>query len=194
MSDDIPSPVAVTEESRLLHHGEPPIYGTIEDLNPSVHSPSVSESSTLQAQTEEECALVKPALRDVFTKPLLNTLVNHGVLAYLDMCHSTLLPLMYSTSIPLGGLGLDPFEIGLILGGFGCLNAIVQTKFLGRFIRKYGARKVYMCSFAGIPFCFLAYPIMSFFAKRAGRVDGFVIVCMSIQLCCQAGIYTCYGK
>jgi hypothetical protein len=42
-------------------------------------------------------------------------------------------PLFYSTSILLGGLGLD--KTGNTFGSFGCVNASVQARFLGQSIR-----------------------------------------------------------
>lgn len=191
MSDDLSSPIGVTENSQLLIHGEPQGYGT-GDLSASHYSASSSGSSTLAGHSDASTES-KPDLQILFSRPMVMTLINHVFLAFLDMCHVTLLPLMYSTSISLGGLGLDAFSIGLVLGGSGALNAIAQAKFLGRFIRKYGARKVYTVSFSCIIFCFLMYPLMSFFAKRAGRVDGLVIACMIVQLGSQAMIYAAYG-
>ena len=197
MSEDIASPVDI-DETRLLYHGESPIYGAVEDV-PSVRCTSSSSdiSGSLEPKSESETSSperAKPMFRDMFTRALWSTLLNHALLAFVEMAHSTLLPLMYSTSIHLGGLGLEPFTIGLVLGAFGCVNAIGQAKFLGRLIRVYGARKVYIISFACIIMCFLMYPVMSFFAKRAGRVDGIVYTCMAIQLCFQAGIYSAYGE
>jgi hypothetical protein len=37
------------------------------------------------------------------------------------------------------------------------------------------------------------YPIMSFFARRAGGVDAIVITCMVVQLTCHMAIYMAYG-
>jgi len=121
------------------------------------------------------------------------TLTNHVFLTFLDMCHFVLLPLMYSTSIPLGGLGLDPFHIGAALGIFGCVNSLIQMKYMGRFIRKFGARQVYIFASPAISGCFAMYPIMSFFARRAGGVDAIVISCMVVQLTCHMSIYMAYG-
>ncbi|KAF9480008.1 major facilitator superfamily multidrug-resistance, DHA1 sub-family [Pholiota conissans] len=190
MSDDV-----VTEDSQLLLHGESQGYGT-GDLSASHYSTSSSGSSTVAGQSDSESSSPerKPDLQILFSRALVVTLINNVFLSFLDMCHVTLLPLMYSTSIPLGGLGLDPFSIGLVLGGSGALNAIAQAKFLGRFIRKYGAGKVYKVSFSCIIVCFIMYPLMSFFAKRAGRVDGFVIACMAVQLFFQSMIYAAYGS
>ena len=103
-------------------------------------------------------------------------------LCFLDMEYSALLPLFYSTSIPLGGLGLDPYYIGITLGTFGCVNAIVQARFLGPLIRKFGARKMYILSFPGIFGCVTLYPIIRYFAQCSGRVNNLVILCMMVQL------------
>ena len=37
------------------------------------------------------------------------------------------------------------------------------------------------------------YPIMSFFAQRAGGVDAIVITCIVVQLTCYMSIYMAYG-
>ena len=59
------------------------------------------------------------------------------------MSYLVLMPLIYSTPIELGGLGLSPFSIGLIMGTWGFLDALVQINFLGKLVRRYGATRVY---------------------------------------------------
>ena len=119
--------------------------------------------------------------------------LNFASLSFLDMGHSALLPLFYSTSIPSGGLGLDPYKIGITLGSFGCINAIVQARFLGSSIRKFGARKLYILSFPGLFACVTLYPIIRYLAQRFEGVNNVVIVCMIIQLSFQMTIFTSYG-
>jgi hypothetical protein len=161
----------ITEESRLLHPG----YG----IDHTSESPENDSSNS--------------GYRIILTRPLLMTLTNHVFLTFLDMCQTVLLPLMYSTSIPLGGLGLDPFHIGAALGIFGCVNSLIQMRYMGRFIRKFGARQVYILASPAISGCFAMYPIMSFFARRAEGVDAIVITCMVVQLTCYMSIYMAYG-
>ena len=110
------------------------------------------------------------------------------------MSNSALLPLMYSTSISLGGLGLDPFRIGSILGVYGFINAIIQLNFLGRLIRKFGPRTVYIASYACLFVCLGSYPVMKFFALKAGKVDRNVAIVMIIQLAFQTAIFAAYGE
>ena len=157
-----------TVETPLIHHGESLGYGTTTSevqLSPS--------ESTITIPTD------KPVL---FDRGLIMIYINFAILSFLDMGFSALLPLFYSTSIPLGGVGLDPYKIGVILGSFGIVNAIVQAKFLGSSIRKFGARKVYIFIFPGLFASVALYPIIKYFAQHFGRVNNLVAVCMMVQL------------
>lgn len=115
-------------------------------------------------------------------------------LSFIDMCNFTLLPLMWSTSIPLGGLGLDPLRIGTALGIFGLINASVQVRIMGPVLRRFGARRVFRVSFSSLLFSLAFFPVMKYFAQRAGRVDGIVIGLMVAQLTSQMLLYFAYGK
>ncbi|KAF7334645.1 Major facilitator superfamily multidrug-resistance DHA1 sub-family [Mycena venus] len=50
-----------------------------------------------------------PPLRDLFVRPVLISLTNHGFLSFCQMSYDVLVPLVYATPIELGGLGLEPF-------------------------------------------------------------------------------------
>ncbi|KAH9481768.1 Major facilitator-type transporter psiT2 [Psilocybe cubensis] len=167
-----------TEESRLL--GDRQSYGT------------ESEAST--SRLGDTTSPPTGVLEVIFTRPILLTLLNHAFLTLLEMSYSALLPLVYSTPIEFNGLGLDPFRIGSILATFGFCNSILQANMLGKLIRKYGARRLYRVSFSCILGCFTMYPVMHYFAQRAGRVNGFVAVCIALQLSFQTMIYMAYGS
>ena len=166
-----------TIETPLINHEERFDYGTITPQS----SPFESTTTILEN---------KPTL---FNHGLIIIYFNYACLAFLDMSHIVLLPLFYSTSISSGGLGLDPFKIGVALGSFGCVNAILQVRFLGPFIRKFGARKMYLMSFPCFFFCLAPYPIMRYLVQRFGRVNYLVIICMIIQLSFRMSISCSYG-
>lgn len=46
-------------------------------------------------------------------------MINMGYLAFVNQSVVVLLPLMFSSSIPLGGLGMSPFQIGVIMSVWG---------------------------------------------------------------------------
>ncbi|KAF8879293.1 major facilitator superfamily multidrug-resistance, DHA1 sub-family [Gymnopilus junonius] len=164
----------------------------IEDENVS-HYGSNGSSSSFSVISEPQ-SVTPPVSQAVFTPPILRTLMNHFFLAGLDMSHFVLLPLMYSTPLEYGGLGLDPFKIGFTLGAFGFVNSLIQANFLGGFLRKHGARKVYICSFSGLLGCFTMYPILKFFSQQAHGVNPVVVACIIVQLMFQSLISFAFGS
>ncbi|CAA7266822.1 unnamed protein product [Cyclocybe aegerita] len=177
-----------SEDSPLITHEQNLGYGTDPASNQG-HRADLLEVPTVDTSSE-----ASEGLRAIFTRPLLIIFINLIFLALLEMSYSALLPLVYSTSIEFGGLGLDPFHIGVILGTFGFINSFVQMYFLGQLIRAHGPRKLFIVSFSCFIVSFSSYPVMSFFARRAGRVDTIVIACICIQFGFQMMIYMAFGS
>ncbi|KAG6909373.1 hypothetical protein DXG01_000812 [Tephrocybe rancida] len=90
--------------------------------------------------------------------------------------------LVYSTSVPLGGLGFEPYRIGVIMGTWDLINAVFQLTCLGWLLRRFGPRKIQV--FALFSYCVVLalYPVLSFFARRAAGADGFVWAIIVVQL------------
>ncbi|KAF8344729.1 major facilitator superfamily domain-containing protein [Amanita rubescens] len=98
-------------------------------------------------------------------------LINHGFLAFCTVSVQVLIPLMWSTSIENGGLGLSPYTIGMTLGSCGVVNAFLQLMFLGKIMRRFGPRQVHIVCFSSLLGSFLSFPIANFFARRANGMD-----------------------
>ncbi|KAH9059737.1 hypothetical protein EDB87DRAFT_735359 [Lactarius vividus] len=81
------------------------------------------------------------------------------MLALLSMAAVALIPLVWSTSVELGGLGLSPASIGLWMSGSGCVNGIVQYAFFPRLVSRFGPRAVFLAS---ISTCALIYALFPF--------------------------------
>lgn len=120
-------------------------------------------------------------LRELLSPRLIVVLFNHAIFAFVDLSFQVLLPLMYAASIPIGGLGLSPFTIGMAMGIWGILNATFQVLSLSRLMKTFGPRNLYNMAFASNFFCVGAYPLMSLFAKKAGIVDWRVTTVVVIQ-------------
>ncbi|TFK27810.1 MFS general substrate transporter [Coprinopsis marcescibilis] len=136
----------------------------------------------------------KSSYRNLLVRPLLMTYLNYFFIAFTEMAHNALLPLMYSSSISLGGLGLDAYSIGMLMGTFGLVNATLQLKYLGRLTRRYGPRLIYICSYMSFLICIGLFPLASHFCKRAGRVDWIVGSLVFVQLAAQIPILACYAS
>ncbi|KAJ7830289.1 hypothetical protein B0H14DRAFT_3464890 [Mycena olivaceomarginata] len=88
--------------------------------------------------------------------------------------HTLSLALMYSTPIALGGLGLERFSGGASSATF-------------------GARRISMNGFCALALVFTMYPVLSLLARRAGRVDKWVVAGVVCQLSCSFAMYFSYG-
>ncbi|KAJ7671519.1 major facilitator superfamily domain-containing protein [Mycena polygramma] len=134
-----------------------------------------------------------PPVRDLLTRPILIALTNHGLLCLCHMANEALIPLFFATPMSLGGLGLNPHDIGLILGIFGICNALVQAFFGGRVIRRFGPRHVFTAAFCALAGQFAMYPVVSFLAHRAGRVDTAVRIALACQLSGTSVLYLAHA-
>ncbi|KAJ7616005.1 major facilitator superfamily multidrug-resistance, DHA1 sub-family [Roridomyces roridus] len=132
-------------------------------------------------------------IRQLLTRPVLLAILNHAFLNFSSMAYDSLLPLVYATPIGLGGLGLKPHSIGLLMGLCGLSNAIVQGFYGGRIIRYFGPRTVFTGCFCALVAAYAAYPVLSFFAARAGRIDGIVITVLALQLSSSFFVYLAYA-
>lgn len=90
-------------------------------------------------------------------------------------------PLFMSTPIEVGGLGFGAPTIGLILGLNGIINGLFQVLFFSPLHRRYGTRTLFIVAITSYFILYLAWPLMSFFAKRAGKIDAAVIVVLVMQ-------------
>jgi len=89
-------------------------------------------------------------------------------MTFCDMSTQCLIPLMYSTSIPNGGLGLEPHYIGGILACFSLFAATLQSLLFQQVLNRYGPGRMMTATMLGLAVSTAMYPLMSKFAKDAG--------------------------
>jgi len=152
-----------------------------------------TETDPLLPTAPQESHEAPPPVRDLLTRPVFIALANHGLLYFCNMANDALVPLFFATPISYGGLGLKPYDIGLILSICGICNALVQAFFGGWIIRRFGPRRVFTAGFCGLVVEFAMYPLIGFLVRRAGRVDAVVCVALACQLSCTFIIYFSYA-
>lgn len=182
---------ALDPTSPLLNsHRSTSEYGSEGRRGSCGHSEGLNAHDDRREGTDE---FTPPPFRSLLTGPLLIPLINHSFFSFLDQVHQVLLPLMLSSSIPLGGLGFDPFIIGMIMGTWGIFNAIFQVLAFAHVVKWLGPRKAYIACFACFLSTFTWYPVMSLLAKRTGCVDGKVWFVLALQLFLHCFAYMSYG-
>jgi len=125
-------------------------------------------------------------LRRLLTYPVILSISNYMVLAFLGISFYALLPLFLAMPVELGGLGFSPPLIGSIIGSYGAITGLFQALCFAKIVRCLGERFIFligMCSF--LP-AYMALPIMSVYAQRVGVtimvwvIIGIVLVLMAL--------------
>lgn len=158
--------------------------GLDDGTNPST-SPALSKSPSSESIT---------LLSVLKNRRMQFILTNYTIFALIDMCYAVLIPLMWSTPVGIGGLGLSSFQIGLTMGIWGFLNAVVQINATGRVIRKFGGASVFKFAFVFYLLCFATFPLSTFLAERHGRVYVGSWLVIASQLFFQVFAYMSYAS
>ncbi|KAF5359367.1 hypothetical protein D9756_003058 [Leucocoprinus leucothites] len=203
LSSRIPSDNSTRDEERrrdstdaLLDHNDTPDYGTTATSS-STRAPSPSSSATLDSPQKPTDANTweSTSLSTILKSSRMQLIIaNYTFLMFTDMCYVVLMPLMYSTSIETGGLGLDPYQIGMIMGVWGFCNAFVQINLVGKAIRRYGGASVYKVAYACYLISLLTFPMSSYFAQKNGGVGFGSGVMIALQLIFQFFAYMGYAS
>ena len=101
---------------------------------------------------------------------------------------------MYSTSIPLGGLGFSSFTIGLIQGVAGFVGGIIQIFAFPWMHRKLGSKRLYTLSYSLFVVVFALFPLLSLVTKRAGKAVVATWVLVVLQFVVYLHTFMTWGK
>ncbi|KAG6817264.1 hypothetical protein H0H87_010925 [Tephrocybe sp. NHM501043] len=107
-------------------------------------------------------------LRELLSHKVLITATNYGLLSLIDIALRTLQPLIYSTPIVMGGLGLPPSSIGKVLSASAFLNGIVQMFFFAKVHRYLGSKGTFIAGLAATLPVIFAFPALSYVARTQG--------------------------
>ncbi|KAF5383858.1 hypothetical protein D9615_003796 [Tricholomella constricta] len=135
-----------------------------------------------------------PLLRILLIPRVLISITNFAFLAFLDQSLLVLLPLIYSTPMHLGGLGLPPSTIGNILGVWGVINGSVQIFCFAWVRMRLGHRACYMLGIGGLGACFALFPVLATLAQWDGGTVGVWVWCgIVLQLSAYMFSYMSYA-
>lgn len=127
---------------------------------------SGSPPERTSSRLEEDAEQPQP-LRALQMRPVLTSVANYTSLALLDIAAGALMPLVWSTPIALGGLGLAPASIDLWLSAYGCASALVQIAFFPRFVARFGPGRVVVTGAAAFAAIYVLFPFEDVLARAA---------------------------
>ena len=134
--------------------------GPLTGLRPSETSsdPAGEETANSSPDLSPNGADKPPPLRAVLTRPVLISISCYAMLALLLKASVALIPLVWSTSVELGGLGMSPASIGLWMSWYGCIGGIVQYGFFPPLVSRFGPRSVVLTSVSMCALIFAVFP------------------------------------
>jgi MFS family permease len=157
-------------------------------------SPTIGYTSDIERDIEVPSAHEQEfSFCDLLTFPIIISIANYFILAFLSIAANALLPLFYHMPISMGGLDLDPAAIGYLMGMYGAGTGLFQLLFFARIVRRYGTRRVFILSLSMFIPLFAMFPATSIVAKTYGVDCWAVWVLVGIMLFLLFFVDTAYG-
>ncbi|PVG04938.1 MFS general substrate transporter [Serendipita vermifera] len=152
----------------------------------ALHSLAKEQEESLLPQSEPSTPSTKPntatpPLRALLTRNVILTVVNFHLLALLEIAVLSLIPVFLATC-----LHMKPDSIGLVVGGMGLMNGIVQLTCFVPLHRKIGTRNVFTLGLCSFIFIWCAFPLINYFYVKDGGVLGFktyALIFFQILMC-----------
>ncbi|KAJ7881008.1 major facilitator superfamily domain-containing protein [Mycena olivaceomarginata] len=159
---------------------------------PGKNKPLVSaEGNILHADASPKPKGPRP-LRELLISPVITSVSNYVALGFLNMTLLALLPLFLAMPINIGGLGLPPPKIGLILSIYGLATGLFQAVFFARLVDRFGERRVFINGMRTCLPIFALFPVINMIARHFGL--SFVVYCLvGCIVALAAGMDVAYG-
>ncbi|KAI9437152.1 MFS general substrate transporter [Lactarius indigo] len=129
--------------------------------------PQVGEGEILDGPVKDQ---ERPLpLRALLTRPVVVSIANYCMISLLDIITIALIPLVWSTSVESGGLGMSPASIGLWISGYGITNGVFQFVAFPHFVGRFGPWHVFIaCIVLFLP-VYIMFPLESLASRHSSR-------------------------
>ncbi|KAJ7434864.1 major facilitator superfamily domain-containing protein [Mycena latifolia] len=107
-------------------------------------------------------------VRELLNFPVILSISNFASFSFLVVAISVLLPFLLAMPPQIGGLGLSPAEIGLLLSVSNAAMALFLALFCGKLIRHFGPARVFVFAISMCLPIFALLPVMSMVVQRTG--------------------------
>jgi hypothetical protein len=130
-------------------------------------SPGVREGQILDGPVKDSEKTLP--LRALLTRPVVVSVANYGVIGLLGIITEAVIPLVWSTSVQLGGLSMSPASIGLWMAGYGIMSGVIQFAAFPSIVRHFGPRRVFIASIFSFFPIFLMFPFQNMALRHSSR-------------------------
>ena len=165
------------------------LQSLVKSTSPTIgYAPDIEHDVEVPSAHEQEFSF-----NDLLTFPIIISISNYFILAFLSIAFNALLPLFYHMPISMGGLDLDPAAIGYLMGMYGAGTGLFQLLFFARIVRRYGTRLVFILSLSMFIPIFAMFPATSIVAKAYGVNCWAVWILVGLMLFLLFFVETAYG-
>ncbi|KAF8589027.1 MFS general substrate transporter [Ramaria rubella] len=140
-------------------------------LNPSERSPLLPSVT-----------VSPPPLRSLLTPRVLTVILNYSLLAIIDVSFYVLQPVVLSTPIKYGGLGMSPSLIGVCMALSGVVNGAVSAICFPVLTKRFGTKRMTTTGVSSFFGSYALFPLMNALARIDGRLSPAVWVAFVMQL------------
>ncbi|THV02476.1 MFS general substrate transporter [Dendrothele bispora CBS 962.96] len=133
-------------------------------LSKSSDTSAIVDESTPSDQVQDPLTL-----KQILSYPrVVLAVLNYAFLSFLDISFRALQPLVYTTSIPYGGLGLPPPSVGVALGAFGLASGAFQAFVFVHIYNRLGPKTTFRVAISTYLPMFILFPLMNLSALHGG--------------------------
>ncbi|KAF8968270.1 major facilitator superfamily domain-containing protein [Flammula alnicola] len=162
------------------------------DLQPLLASSSNLASTSTCNAGERDTSEDPVPLQSLLHLKVLIPVLNYVCIAALHAASNAIQPLFLAMPVAIGGLGLPPRNVGYILGVYGITNSIFQTFMLGRLVRRFGVKNIFVTAISAFVPIFTFSPLMNVFVGAEG-FSYVVWIMLGCQLSCSLMMELGYG-
>ncbi|EKM78040.1 hypothetical protein AGABI1DRAFT_129820 [Agaricus bisporus var. burnettii JB137-S8] len=128
--------------------------------------------------------------KELIRPGLIIALLNYACISFLDQAQQILVPMVYTSAVDQGGLGLSPEEMTRIAARWGSYNTLGQLLIFPRLLQRYGPKKVYATCLTWMVAFFSLFPVLFLVKTRFGDIT----VLVSIHIALSSLVYMAYGS
>lgn len=127
--------------------------------------------------------------KELIRPGLIIALLNYACISFLDQAQQILVPMVYTSAVDQGGLGLSPEEMTRIAARWGSYNTLGQLLLFPRLLKRYGPKKVYATCLTWMVAFFSLFPVLFLVKTRFGDIT----LLVSIHMALSSLVYMAYG-
>lgn len=145
-------PTLISRLKACLSHDRDHKRATLSSAGKKAHSQSTGEPHRI---------------RDLLTPPVISAATNYAMLALLNVSFSAIRPVFYSSPPSVGGLGLNPPRIGLIMSLSGILSGVASVLLFAPMNDRLGARNCLRIALTATMVMFASFAVILHLAKAS---------------------------